>query len=138
MKYLYRRNASTLKCLRKRNHMLITFDEPLIRSQDVDDGLTRIVSELLNLEGIYWGHHIAVFVDFKKNEWDEIYDRNWWITGFTLVYDPFELEEEQYKDLAKVYKLRSDWDEHFYQSLPQPGKYNLSRMLTEKTEILEV
>ena len=96
------------------------------------------MSELLNLEGIYWGHHIAVFVDFKKNEWDEIYDRDWWITGFTLVYDPFELEEEQYKDLAKVYKLRSAWDEHFYQSLPHPGEYDLSTTLIEKTEILEV
>lgn len=143
MKYLYRRNASALKSLQQQDQMLITFDKPYVPingyyvdlQKSLTDNLGLIVGKLLNLEDIYWGHHVAIFVDFKRNEGDEIYDKKWWTRGFTLAYDPFELGEKQYKDLSEIYNLRVTWDQCFCSYLPKP---NPSMMLTEKTEILEV
>ena len=87
------------------------------------------------MKDIYWGHHVAIFVDFKRNEGDEIYDKKWWTRGFTLAYDPFTLGEKQLSALSEIYKIRANWHESFRFYLPTVMR---PTMLTEKTEILEV
>ena len=142
MKYLCRRNAKTLKKLELEEQVLITFDKPYLPADtitDLDeaviDDTKMMVQKLLSLKDIYWGHHVGIFVDFKRNEGDEIYERRWWIRGFTLAYDPFTLGEKQLSALSEIYKIRANWHESFRFYLPLVMR---PTMLTEKTEILEV